>query len=494
MKAVMNFIMKGVIFVIIIGMLLHSIDGVLMHKGRDWNLWSAPASRYGFYDLYRNSTDVLFVGSSHSFYNFCPQVLYDEYSLRSYNLGTPGQTVIDSYYALKDALEYQNPKIVIFETYLFTVDNTEKRHDGAHRRVIDYMHWSQTKMEAIKDISEKAQSLEVDSFYLTNLQYHDRWKEVKMADFVDGFYRSHTHLKGYLPIWPHFNEDYQPFEVDESMEAHEISDLVEEYVAKMAELCKKKNIQLMLVKTPSRGWGSSEYLAIKKIAEELDILYYDFNRSDIYKQLDFEYGMDMSGGAHCNVRGAAKLSKQIGKVLTEELGISGMYDEQWEESKEYYEKIVKTFNLREIYEIDEYLDALENTSYTLLVSVKENGKDLQALTRFKMKKLGLLESGKPKAKEGYVAMVQDGEVIFEETSPAKAEIGTALENGAISIHVESSINENISCIYIADYNGRVDYSCNRKGYNIVVYDEKDMFVVDSISFDPSNGNTKISHR
>ena len=96
-----------------IGLLLYGrISEVLRRKS------GAEADMiHTFYDVKKDSLDVLFLGSSHLYYGVQPNVLWREYGIAAYDMGSAEQTVASSYFLLKEALAYQKPEVVVLETY-----------------------------------------------------------------------------------------------------------------------------------------------------------------------------------------------------------------------------------------------------------------------------------------------------------------------------------------------------------------------------------------
>ena len=74
-----------------------------------------------FYSLPNNSLDVLFVGSSHAYVTFNPDIVDTTLHVRSFNLGGPAQTPITTYYVLKEALRFQRPRVVCTRPLLGSV-------------------------------------------------------------------------------------------------------------------------------------------------------------------------------------------------------------------------------------------------------------------------------------------------------------------------------------------------------------------------------------
>ena len=72
----------------------------------------------GFYAEEENSLDFVFVGSSQMFTTVVPAVLWEEYGMTSYDFGANEQPMYLSYYYIKEALKYQNPKAIVLEVLL----------------------------------------------------------------------------------------------------------------------------------------------------------------------------------------------------------------------------------------------------------------------------------------------------------------------------------------------------------------------------------------
>ena len=96
----------------------------------------------GFYDEPKNSIDVLVLGSSNAYTAIIPNVIYNEYGITSYVLGSSVQRMWISYYYLEEALKYQKPKVVALEVFCakFPTLNNEDRN----RKALDYMKISKT--------------------------------------------------------------------------------------------------------------------------------------------------------------------------------------------------------------------------------------------------------------------------------------------------------------------------------------------------------------
>ena len=111
-------ILKLVIFLIIVGVAFNKI-GAKYKAAADKNIINAfTQQRYNeFYEQEPNSIDMVFIGSSHSYCTFDPEIIDPILGTSSWQLGTPLQHYDTSYYVLKEVLNYQKPKKVVLELY-----------------------------------------------------------------------------------------------------------------------------------------------------------------------------------------------------------------------------------------------------------------------------------------------------------------------------------------------------------------------------------------
>jgi hypothetical protein len=70
-----------------------------------------------FYELEKNSLDMVYIGSSHSYCTFDPEIFDQALGTNSFQMGTPLQHPDTSYYVLREVLNHHQPKVVVFELY-----------------------------------------------------------------------------------------------------------------------------------------------------------------------------------------------------------------------------------------------------------------------------------------------------------------------------------------------------------------------------------------
>lgn len=70
-----------------------------------------------FYKTPKNTLDMIFVGSSHSYCTFDPQIFDKMLGTSSFQMGMPLQYPDSTYYTIKEILNYQKPKVIVMEMY-----------------------------------------------------------------------------------------------------------------------------------------------------------------------------------------------------------------------------------------------------------------------------------------------------------------------------------------------------------------------------------------
>lgn len=283
-----------------------------------------------FYDEPRDSLDVLWYGSSHMINAVMPLELWEMSGITSYNLSQHSQTIPMTYFLLKETLTYQSPKLVVvdvFHSYMDTYYNTES--NGLIHETFDNMNFAGSRMEGIFSIVEKERWTE---FLFPLYLYHTRWKELKQADFS-------TPLDVYKGASP--GTGITPF--DELVLTSDVGTMYphnEVYLRKIIELCKEKDVPLLLTMIPCVAPYENQvvYNRIKEIAAEYDIAYYDLlGEVDAY---GFDYRTDLVDSGHVNLWGAQKITHALGVYISENYMMADHRDDEayaaWDVALETY--------------------------------------------------------------------------------------------------------------------------------------------------------------
>lgn len=158
------------------------------------------------------------------------------------------------------------------------------------------------------------------------------------------------------------------------------------------------------------------------------------------------------------------------------------------QSENYWLEVKPAFNaeaenIKEILLL-QYLQCLSHTDYLVVFSACDDASvSVTPSIVEMMQKLGLQVNLTGKLRQGYIAVWNAGNVLYEQIS--EESLCYDVEDIEDWIHVESAgfLAGNYSIIEI---NGR-NYSINSRGLNIVVYDKEEKTVVDSVCFDLYEG-------
>ncbi len=117
------------------------------------------------------AVDILFLGSSHTYRSFDPRI-FAEYGYRSFNLGTTGQTPINSYYILKKYFPKLQPRLIVMDIYreLYDRDGLESFYDLSKNAPFS---WEMATM-ALALRTPHALNAALDNFFLTRTGFLDR--------------------------------------------------------------------------------------------------------------------------------------------------------------------------------------------------------------------------------------------------------------------------------------------------------------------------------
>lgn len=487
MKGKIRFAGKTVIFLCLLGMMVYGINRTLANKYR-YNTSNPLTETYqGFYKMKRNTIDVLFLGSSHTATGFSPQELYNEFGIRSYNLGSNSQSLWASYYWLKEALQYQSPQAVVLDCYMLYIEG--KENETASRQALDEMKWGTVKREAVHTTCSFDENQSEAGYFFTNIRFHSRWTGLNENDFLWADMATPPEMKGFWLYQGICNyQEYVPFEVQDTGQEAFLPE-AGEYLDKIADLCRKNDIELVLVKTPTLAETPQRHNAIASYGMEHGLKFYDFNEKGLYESIGFDYASDMSDNntsghknAHANTSGAKKLTYYIGQMLSQNHGLTAAADSQWEDTRAFHDRICKNFQLRYETDIRNYLSLIQDEQYTVFLAVKDDAaSSMGAELQGKLRELGLEADWNNGFRKSYFAVIEQGQVAAEQMAGEKLEELGSFRDGEVIYKIVSAGAECGNDCSIQINSG--EQAKRKRGLNIVVYSHDTRNVVDSVCFD-----------
>ena len=146
--------------------------------------------------------DVIFIGDCEVYANFTPMELYRQQGITAYVRGSSQQLIWQSYYILKETLEYEIPKAVVLNVNAMRY--SEPVSEAFHRLTIDKMRWSDEKVGIIRASMTEEENFW--SYVFPILRYHSRFDELTKEDFQyflktkDNTWNGHLVNQNVLPV------------------------------------------------------------------------------------------------------------------------------------------------------------------------------------------------------------------------------------------------------------------------------------------------------
>lgn len=422
----------------------------------------------GFYAEEKNSLDFVFVGSSQMFTSVVPAVLWQEYGITSYDFGANEQPMYLSYYYIKEALNYQQPKAVVLEvSYCKGLDYT---HEGVHHINLDDLKMGPVKLEAIFDIIPAGERLP----YIFELaKYHDTWPDLNkdaleyIVSDKQNPYKGYTPSVEGVPDGGIFNE-----EIGKVTECAELPEFSVNYMEKIIALCEEKGVDLVFLKTPNDHIDNQPYYnAVADLAKEHEIPYLNLNG-------------EMAGQLHNHVFHAERITKRIGEWLLSLYDVEDKREQeayaQWHEDADYYYRYKHQLALNDVETYEEYISELIGKDYLVCIAVNQDaGAYLSDEAVELMHQLGVNGDVSKAGGKSYLAVVENG-VLHAETSSSDT---VAYENRLYEHRIKVvSQGSEAGCSASIQFDGE-EYAPDEKGFNIVVYDPKADMILSTRSFE-----------
>ena len=285
--------------------------------------------------------DVIFIGDCEVYANFTPMELYRQRGITAYVRGSSQQLIWQSYYILKETLEYEIPKAVVLNVNAMRY--SEPVSEAFHRLTIDKMRWSDEKVGIIRASMTEEENFW--SYVFPILRYHSRFDELTKEDFQyflktkDNTWNGHLVNQNVLPV--------ETLPTKRVLADYRFGDICYDYLEKIRLLCADNGVELILIKAPSvyPYWYEEYDAQIQEYADEHGLAFYNF--LDHVEEIGIDYQLDTyDGGLHLNLAGAEKLSVFFADILAEKHGIPDHRQDpdiaaEYDEKLQAYDEFVK---------------------------------------------------------------------------------------------------------------------------------------------------------
>lgn len=349
MKTVHNFI-KSVVF---------GIGFLLLYNITEYFLVDDTSYvRIMEHELYNpeENIDVLFLGSSHTYRAFAPEITDEIFGMNTFNAGSSSQGYDGSYALLVEAGKHNDLKKVYAEVCCSHMNNVYKDRTlltGTYL-VSDNMKFSLNKVRFLLGASSSKHY--VNSFFplsrnkekLLNKAYIESVIALKQ----ENAYKEYAYIgepqvdiewyegKGYVANKSRIEkENWSRQDSYEAIPDNLTSKDDLRSLQSMVDYCEKNDIELIFVATPISDFRASSYgnydYAVEqftRFCESNGIEYYDFNlcKPD-YFTYESQYYLDES---HLNCYGAEKFSEVFAKFFTGQIPLEELFYDSYAEKME----------------------------------------------------------------------------------------------------------------------------------------------------------------
>jgi hypothetical protein len=248
--------------------------------------------------------DVVFLGSSHCYRSIDPR-FFAGHDLKTFNLGSTGQTPLTSYYLLREYLDRLRPKLVVYELYWGVMDQ-----DGTES-ALDLLANLPRSWNSADMALHTRSLLAVNGMLATYLD----WRRTSIRDVAPNLHPEDTYIPG------GYVETDRPSldSTTVSTRTYRIrfhSDQMD-YLNKIARELQRRGISLILVSTPVSEpyWRSIENYpewsrTINRFADVHGLRYLDFNRDADLHAVRLFYDID-----HLNAEGVQVFDRSLYEAL-----------------------------------------------------------------------------------------------------------------------------------------------------------------------------------
>lgn len=444
----------------------------------------------GMYDMKADTVDVCIVGTSQQTFGLSSMKMLKDYGISAYSCATGDQPVLGSMLCIKELDKTQNIEIVLFDPGMMFQTLEEHRY----RTVLDYTRLGINKLEAINIMSKYREDMDKWSYVFPIIEFHTRWGELGQKDFIyeqmnDEVFRGNVM---YGVVSSKLTYDNFMIDNEESGEAMEMNPEALECLMEMVSYCKKNNIEFIMTKSPKPSWTKSMSDACQQFADENNIIFLDFNNSELFDAVGFDVEHDFANADHLNVRGSDKYTDYICGYLRKNYNLKyrdadntdRMEAYVYLHDKKYFESCVNIAQLAEEY---------NKGDYEMAIGITEDISDLlDEETRKQLQRMGLhIDFDGLKGKNYAAYMDCDGRIDSMLSDESCKYQGTFSDGRDFTIYSDIDAGTDKTTAEI----GAEETFFKKKGMNIVLYDKKYHEVIDTLTiyYDTKLEKIKVYH-
>ncbi len=259
--------------------------------------------------------DAIFLGSSFVYCAVSPMEIWKDSRLRTYVLGGPEQSMDTSYYLLEQELAKTKTKYVYLDIRGLSFSDN-RGFDTEDPQMIKFLDFPVVAPFAKLISAANGRKIDSNGYFYDFFTYHTQWKKLTAQSFSDALElftegKKRSALRGYVYLDKAGTQLY----FDEGV-YEEISDSYSknfEYLKKIAALCEKNGVTLVLMTTPScrKDYFDNYIDKVKQFCPQTEFI----KMNDYTETMGFDFHSDMYDSGHANYFGAVKISSFLSNDL-----------------------------------------------------------------------------------------------------------------------------------------------------------------------------------
>lgn len=325
--------LKSIVFLLLFALCFRPVNRVLSQPlDRRSYQWVA-----GFYEEPRETLDAVYIGSSNVYAFWNPLIAWERYGIAVHSYASNDQPFSAMPYLIDEVRKTQPNALIIAN--LNSLHDTVIKETHMHY-LVGNMPMSLNRLKLTKHLAEEAgysftESLE---FYFPIIRFHERWSELKQADFefeINGLKGAATyanHLQGIQNITDRYVTGMEPEEPAED---------VRNTLERLLDYCDEEQVNILFVIVPRAEENvatANTFLYLKEYVEDrgypvLDLL-------DKTEEIGLETARDYYNDTHTNLHGSIKFTRYLSEYLIGQYGFRDKRGEaayaSWDAGREAY--------------------------------------------------------------------------------------------------------------------------------------------------------------
>lgn len=270
-----------------------------------------------FYLEPKNSLDVMILGASETFTDYCAPLAWQHAGFTSYPLAVSAAQGTLYASMLRESAKRQNPSVYVVEVngFLYTEAERDELGTAATREWLDTLRLSRNKVQAIDECVQGDRL----SYYVPLLKYHDNWRK---PDLIRNSLSLQQQARdaGYSYTKPFLSISMFLTETDEiPVRQQSLDDFNEQSLRNFCETAKAQGIKnVLFARFPHRTVIENYDAVFAELEAVVHEYGYDF--ANFYTQMD-AIGLDplndFANAEHLNIFGAEKFTPYLADYLAQ---------------------------------------------------------------------------------------------------------------------------------------------------------------------------------